>query len=198
MFLSYPAATKSLVPGRVVLVSHGRRQHFSIGILLEIDSRSKTKTFSVLVLKSEEDEEVSALKGEEGCFFRYLGLASSGAARDLHSSILEHELLAVKAVGLMTITGKMVKGVDASKVLSDVRQREIPRFRDNPPGQSTAIALQELVRLSQVTEVELEVVSFARDFKIQDIDLLNSLRKMEATKEKIQVSNSSTYSKSCL
>ncbi len=44
------------------------------------------------------------------------------------------------------------------------------------------------MRLSQLTDAELEPVSAAREFRVQDMDMLNALRIMEADLDKIQVS----------
>ncbi len=185
--MSHPIAVKTMSPGRIVLVSHGLRDKNCLGMLVEVDARSKTKSYSVLVLKSSEEGDGSTglKKADEERYFRFLSLYQESTARPDGDS-LEHELVTVKCDGLAAITGKTVK-VDCAKVLSDLKQRQIPRFRDAPVGQSTGIALQELVRLSQLPVGDLDLVVVSRDFKIQDIDMLSALKGMETAKENIMV-----------
>ncbi len=59
------------------------------------------------------------------------------------NEVLFH-FLKVKSEDISEICSKSAK-VDSAKVLSDVQRRQIPRFRDAPPGQSTSAALQEMV-----------------------------------------------------
>ncbi len=53
------------------------------------------------------------------------------------------------------------------------------------------------MRLSQLTDAELEPVSAAREFRVQDMDMLNALRIMEADLDKIQVSRQDIWNYYC-
>jgi len=181
LVLSHPAAVKMLVGGRALLVlDRGRAKP---AILLEVDSKAKEKMFSVLVHKSS-NEEVISVKMQ-----KMLSLAFN-ANVELSE---EHEVVKVKAEDILDVCSKSPAKIDAQKVMADVKQRrDIPRFRDNPPGQSTALALQELIKMEVLEAAqELETVNLAKELKIQDLDLVQALQAMGDIRQQLRESNNS-------
>ena len=83
---------------------------------------------------------------------------------------------------IFEIVDKVVK-MDADKVLKDIKNRQIPRFKGNPPTQSTMGALQELMKLSELGGQDY--FNLVKDFRVQDMDLLHKLERMETLKTMI-------------
>ena len=53
-------------------------------------------------------------------------------------------------------------------IIADLKKREIPRFRAEPPGQSVAMATQLLLK-AQAGDSLLVVLDPLRDFRMQDM-----------------------------
>ena len=173
LLLSHPVAVKALAPGRVVVVSRQSRISH-LGIVLAAD-KARIKTYSVLVLGQEQHQSFS----HDESYVRLLSLRSRQVACPEAMSN-DHSLLEVHDTAIDEITTKVVK-MDAEKVLNDIKRRQIPRFKDNPPSPSTESAIQELkkyLREVQDNGGQPEVLSLVKDFKIQDMDLLGTLQRL--------------------
>ena len=72
--------------------------------------------------------------------------------------------------------------IDVDKIVNDVKKRQIPRFRDDPPGQSTLSAVEDLKRfyneLISQNQARPEVINWVKDFKIQDLELVEQLHRI--------------------
>ena len=104
------------------------------------------RRFGVLVLEGEE-----LPKNEDStnnAFLRFLSLASTdvGTLKSITNCLsLKHSIIEINDESIMEITNKSLK-IDADKIMNDIKKRQIPRFRDDPPSASTQNALQELKR----------------------------------------------------
>lgn len=78
LLLSHPLAVKALVAGRLLLVNYNDQMNL-IGMLLNVDTSGKEKTFAVLVLV-DETRKASTSEQFDKKFFDYLSLASRGVA----------------------------------------------------------------------------------------------------------------------
>jgi len=144
LLLSHPSSVKLLNPGRLLIV-HDSMGKLRIGVLLDTDNKAKEKTFAVLVRKTQGGEDLSS-KNSKAKLNRLFSMASfSLALTDIDES---HTIIKVPPQDVVEVAAKAVVKVDAAKVMADVRQREdIPRFRGNPPGQATSLALQVGLRM---------------------------------------------------
>ena len=141
-----------------------------------MDTKQLEKVFTVLVLKNEND--LSMLAESDTSVYDYYSLADPKANVDsLNITANDHCILDVKALSITGITTKIIK-VDVEKVIKDVKQRQIPRFKDNPPGQSTSGLIQDLKKYCSEA-ASIEVMNWLMDFKVQDLDLLSELQKMQ-------------------
>jgi antiviral helicase SKI2 len=137
LLLSHPVSVKLLVPGRVLVV-FDQSGRLRLGVLLETDTKSKERSYSVLVRKTMDD---GGNRVQEARLNRTLSMASlSLAIPDMSDG---HTIIKVSPQDFLEVAAKAMAKIDPAKVIADVRQREdIPRFRGNPPGQSTSLALQ--------------------------------------------------------
>jgi len=97
----------------------------------------------------------------------------------------EHSVVTITDSNILGLTNKCIK-VEADKVVADVKRREIPRFRSSPPAQSVATALHQLVLTTDSLAGSVpELLDPLRDFKVQDMDLLADLHKLDMLRSKI-------------
>ena len=187
LLLSHPAAVKSLSPGRVLVFNHDQKMN-DIGILLSID-KSTVKTYTILVLGFE-CAEMSKNIVEES-FIKFVSLASTevGTVKTISNNLsLNHFTIEINDESLMEITSTCFK-IDVEKIMNDIKKRQIPRFRDDPPANSTKNALQELKRyfeeLSKQSDFTPNALNWITDFKIQDMDLIQNLQKLQSLRAQI-------------
>jgi len=187
LLLSHPTAIKILSAGRLLLINHDNKMN-DIGILLGVD-KSTIKTYTVLVLEGEE-----LPKNEDStnnAFLRFLSLASTdvGTLKPITNCLsLKHSIIEINDESIMEITNKSLK-IDADKIMNDIKKRQIPRFRDDPPSASTQNALQELKRyfeeLSRQNDFTPDVINWINDFRIQDMDLIQKLQKLQSLRAQL-------------
>ncbi|XP_067416357.1 superkiller complex protein 2 [Emydura macquarii macquarii] len=145
-----PSGLKTLAPGRVVIVNNQAHRN-ALGVILQVSSDAATRTFTTLVLCE---------KSPEG------GTPAGGAGGDsptpevpFPDDLLLNKLFlpegpcghAVEKLGpcdIAVITAKALR-VNAERILEDVKKRQMPRFRSDPPGPSAVQAAQELLRLAE-------------------------------------------------
>ena len=131
---SHPVAAKALVPGRVLVFTHGSTRSNCLGVLLSVDkSRSHQLGVVYSVLALGQTESTSSETSGDDRLSRILGLKSDkvtlGPEPSAGDSGDSHCKLEVAATRIEQITNKLIK-VDAEKVLGDIKRREIPRFDD--------------------------------------------------------------------
>ena len=94
--------------------------------------------------------------------------------------ISEHLLFLLQIINVKddSITDVITKvcRIDADKIVNDVKKRQIPRFKNDPPGPSTMSAVEDLKRFyNEMTSQNLsrpEVISWISEFKIHDLELV--------------------------
>ncbi len=64
----------------------------------------------------------------------------------------EHAVIQIHEEDILHITARSVR-IEADKILNDVKKREIPRFRQDPPAPSVATAIQQLIKVKGVVSV---------------------------------------------
>jgi len=191
LLLSHPVPGKALSAGRVVVVNYKGLVNV-LGIILSVDLKSKQRSFQVLLLSPQQSQDIGGgslgdrteygLKNTRHDMF--LGLAEQHIKQtDLVCT--EHAVVTLGDHNIIDITSKTLK-IEADKIVNDVKKREIPRFRYDPPAQSVATAVQQLLKTTDVMATTApDILHPVRDFKIQDIDLLTKLQKMYQIRIKI-------------
>ena len=185
LLLSHPVAVKMMIPGRVLLIK-GDPEATRLGMLLRIDTKSREKTYSILVLDSPEDKVNVGQEDRAEGLEDFLALASHFPP-STYGANCQSSLVQIKDSEILEITNKLVK-TDGDKILKDLEKRQIPRFKNDPPGKTTMDAIPEIVKVLDQWEQKgsLDVVNFARDFKVQDFDLLGKLGRLNSLKDTIE------------
>jgi len=198
LLLSHQTPSKLLSPGRIILVNFKGSANVP-GVILNVDNKSKERNYSVLVPEPMPAEGFDTQLGEvesttsaaEKRKLQFLALVRPNVC-ELNVSGTEHMLITLKDDDIMHITSKSIK-IEADKIISDVKKREIPRFRSNPPSQSVVTALQSLVKVSDPNSNSLEILDPKMDYRIMDLDLLTCLHNMDSLLVKIrQIDTTST------
>ncbi|KAK6638723.1 hypothetical protein RUM43_006990 [Polyplax serrata] len=188
--LSDKVGLKSVVPGRVVFVTYKTHMN-KLGIIVSCDYKKEVK-FKVLVLTNgTEDSTVtqdasddSKLMEEE--WYRVISLLN--ADKIFVPDVLgPHTVLTIDPWGILEVTTQTVK-VDPKIILGDWENRQIPRFRDNKPGQSFQRALEELTEITQNSvklSPKIEFLNMLKDARITSEDDYNKLKDLIKLKTKI-------------
>ncbi|XP_048756340.2 SKI2 subunit of superkiller complex protein-like isoform X2 [Ostrea edulis] len=178
--LSHPAAIKALTTGRVIVINNGFHSN-QLGIILNTTmAANNERTFTCLILcdknnsKSEEkteNDEVSPMTNTD----LFLPETPCG-----------HDVIQVKAKDISTVTVKSIR-VDASKIIDDIKKRQMLRFRDDPPGKSVATASQELLRMIESNIHGLPGLDPVKDLHLRDIDLVEKFRSLQLIEDSFKI-----------
>lgn len=91
-----------------------------------------------------------------------------------------HTILIIKSPDIIEITTNVIT-IEADKLLQNWEQRQIPRFRDSPPGPTFVKTLTELYNLNNAVvsgETKLKFLNLKKEFKINmSMDALTKTRK---------------------
>ena len=179
LLLSQPGPGKALAPGRLVLTNY-RGLVNVLALVLAVDVKSKQRNFVSLLLRPSgaEQREEGAGQARRDLF---LGLASQQLQQPDPLG-WEHLLVTLYDENIIEITSKTLK-VEPDKIINDVKKREIPRFRGDPPGPAVATAVQQLCRAAEGSGPEL--LHPVQDCRVQDLDLLTRLHKVSALRAAI-------------
>jgi len=180
LLLAHPTPAKALSPGRLVLVNY-RGCGGQVAVLMASDTRSAVRSYTVLMLGSPR-EEVGA--GQERMAAMIALARHSVLPPDVMST--EHTLVTIQDSNIAAILDKTIK-VEADKIMSDIKKREIPRFKSDPPGTSVVNAIQALVLSTEAmaTSGEMNVLDPLRDCRVQDLDLLHNLEELDLLHQKL-------------
>lgn len=190
LLLSHPVPGKALSAGRVVVVNYKGLVNV-LGIILNVDLKSKQRSFLTLLLSPQSQEfgnlslnEKTTHGIKDARHDLFLALSDQTIKQaDVMST--EHAVVSLNDENIIDITTKTIK-IEPDKIVNDVKKREIPRFRYDPPAQSVATAVQQLIKTTdQMSNSTPDILHPVKDFKIQDIDLLTKLQKMFAVRQKI-------------
>ena len=159
---------KVLTPGRVVVLDTKEYHNAAAVVLLNKDNNIK-----VLVL-SGQNSSLSA-DDEDWSILPRPVISNKLFFPEGHCSQI---VTSISVDDIAVVTVKVLK-VNADRIIDDVRKREQPRFRNDPPGQSTQLATQELLRLVESNPDVLPAVDPVADLRIQDLDLVQDVRRFQ-------------------
>ncbi|XP_011160176.2 helicase SKI2W [Solenopsis invicta] len=146
--LNSKKAVKGLIEGRVLLISYANH-YKKLALLLQVIYHKSSTQYKVLILKdanvstSESAEFKSPQIFEKWC--EIIGLTKTEIF--VPSMNPSHEVVTLSPWHILKITNCQIK-VDCSLVLNDWEKRQISRFKNDPPGQTCQMAIQELTSLS--------------------------------------------------
>jgi len=165
---SQHVGNKVLTPGRVVILDTKEYRNTAAAVLV-----NKDNVIKVLVLSGKnsslttEYEDWSILPRPVISNKLYF---PEGTCTQVVASISVDDIAVVSV--------KVLK-LNADRIIDDVKKREQPRFRNDPPGQSTQLATQELLRLVESNADGLLAVDPVSDLRVQDLDLVQDVKRFQ-------------------
>uniref|UniRef100_UPI00398EBB74 superkiller complex protein 2-like n=1 Tax=Pristiophorus japonicus TaxID=55135 RepID=UPI00398EBB74 len=160
---------KALSVGRVLVVKTQRHRN-ALGVILQVSTDSSSRTFTTLVLcesrpdkaeKGVEDPPVAPTPDELLTNKLFLPEGPCG-----------HTVEKLSAMDIGRVTGRSLR-INADKIIDDFKKRQIPRFRNDPPGPSVTTATQELLRLAESNPGGIAGLDPINDLQLKDLDLVD-------------------------
>ncbi|XP_033732664.1 helicase SKI2W-like [Pecten maximus] len=173
--LSHPTAIKLLSAGRVVVVDNAIHSNV-LGVILQTNvssSSSSDRVFTCLVICDEKHVKGEGQTKSGG----NIGLVTPVLSKTLYrpEGVCCHQMVPLKAEDISVVTTKTVR-VEVDRIINDIRKRQQPRFRDDPPSQAVSIATQELLRLTEGNPQGLPGLDPVKDLHLRDIDMVEQFR----------------------
>lgn len=182
-FLNQQKIYNELKPGRILMVSEGRHYN-KLGILLLTQTSSqKESSYKILVLDEPSIDEHLQSKNE--LWHRIISLSHPYKFYTPSASIGGHAILTIRAANIVEISKATIK-CEADKIIQNVEQRMIPRFKDSPPGPSVVKAVSELHELTTSVAGGKTVLEFF-PISSQDIELSSDFQNLAELKESIKI-----------
>lgn len=177
-FISQQKIFNELKTGRVLQISEG--YHYNkLGILLaSIPSSQKETTYKVLVL---ENDSTSDESNRNSLWHRMMSLSHQNRFFQPSGAIGAHTILIIKASNIVGITKNVIK-CEADKIIQNWETRQIPRFKDSPPGPSVLKAVGELHELTMSLNDDPACLEYI-PLTSQNIELSKDLQKLSELRE---------------
>ncbi|KAJ8672979.1 hypothetical protein QAD02_004240 [Eretmocerus hayati] len=160
-------ALKALVEGRILLVSY-KHHHNKLGIFLGAQKKPKETLYKVLVLTNPKEEETVQTEDKPEIWYNMISLIKTNFYQPVGD--LAHDVLFVPASSVIEITNAIVN-VNCKLIMSDWEKRQIPRFKDAPPGPSCVTAMTELNKISLGINDDSTVILPYVELKLNNIEL---------------------------
>ncbi|XP_048344709.1 helicase SKI2W [Sphaerodactylus townsendi] len=178
---------KALSVGRVIVVNNQEHKN-ALGVILQVSSDSTNRAFNSLVICEKNPTEGDSAANPEG------GMSST-ADVPLPDDLLRTRLFlpegscghVIKKLGPADISGVTTKTlrVNAERILEDFKKRQMPRFRNDPPGPSAATATQELLRLAEGSPEGLPLLDPVNSLQLKDIEVVEGVMKARHLEERL-------------
>ncbi|XP_006813031.1 superkiller complex protein 2-like, partial [Saccoglossus kowalevskii] len=191
LIVTNPHAAKALTPGRILVINYGNLRNL-LAVLLSVSGSSSTvRTFTVLIITdANADSPIS-----QSVSNATMPITPTSKRLYHPEGTCGHTVVEVKGENISVITTRTMK-VSGDKVIEDYKKRQIPRFRDAPPGPSCSSATQELLRLIESNPDGMEAMDPVTDFQIRDIDIVEQFyqkKMMENSISKYKCLNCSQF-----
>lgn len=150
-FIAQGQIGKELKPGRILIINQGRHYN-KIALLLSM-LNGKEIAFSVLVLDDQleagidSSNTISDGNTDRGDLWHKMLSLTAQRKHYLPEGIGGHTVLTVKARDIVEVTKTTMKA-ETDIILQNWQQRQIPRFRDSPPGPTVVKVVNELYNLN--------------------------------------------------
>ncbi|XP_042307058.1 helicase SKI2W isoform X2 [Sceloporus undulatus] len=176
---------KALSVGRVIVVKNQEHRN-ALGVILQVSSDAANRTFSTLVICEKNPTEGDETSNKESS-------PLSPSEVPLPDDLLRTKLFlpegpcghTIKKLGPADIFGITTKTlrVNAERILEDFKKRQMPRFRNDPPGPSAATATQELLRLAEGDPEGLPLLNPINDLQLKDLEVVEGVMKARQLEE---------------
>ncbi|XP_053984340.1 SKI2 subunit of superkiller complex protein [Hylaeus volcanicus] len=184
-------AVKTLIPGRILLISYSNHYNKLALMLSTVQSKSG-RQYRVLVLNSEK------LKSTEDNPWEAVKFKNSEKWHDMVALTIKEtfvpvgnadgEVLIISAWHILEITSCQIK-IDYNLVLANWEKRQISRFRDEAPSATFSSAVQQLVTLSLNAARDPSILQPYTKIKFDYDNTLFKLRSAVYNMKCIEISN---------
>ncbi|KAJ6639246.1 Helicase SKI2W [Pseudolycoriella hygida] len=165
---------KELKPGRVVIVTMDRHYN-KIGVFLSIVGSREPK-FKVMVLDdlgdtNSESPTVKKTNTNRGELWHRMISMTPQHKLYIPEGVGGHTILTIKFNNIIEITKTNMK-IEADKIIQNWEQRQIPRFKDTPPGASLSKTVTELYNLNNSVlcgDTKLQYCNLRQELKTSSI-----------------------------
>ncbi|XP_070593755.1 superkiller complex protein 2 [Erythrolamprus reginae] len=178
---------KALSVGRVIVVSNQEHKN-ALGVILQVSSDAANRVFSTLVMCEKHSMERDLSEGQESN-------PPPSVEVPLPEDLLHTKLFlpegpcghTIKKLGPADILGITTKAlrVNAERILEDFRKRQMPRFRNDPPGPSAATATQELLRLAEGSPEGLPLLDPVNDLQLKNLEVVENTIQARSLEERL-------------
>lgn len=179
-FLNQQKIYNEMKIGRILVIT--TTFHYNkLAILL----KAENDAYKVLVIADENDKQEEIYNGKNELWHRMIALSHKHKFYSPSPLVGGHMICSIKSMHIVEITKSMIK-CEADKIIQNWEQRQIPRFKDSPPGPSVTKAVNELHELTTSVisgRVTLEFMPLTSP----DLDLHRDLQKMSEFKENIKI-----------
>lgn len=179
--MSYSSVTRSLTPGRIVIITHKYHVNKPAMILNSVFSTNPA-SLKVLVLTDDKNE---TDKDSEDDWYKMLSLGRTQIFTPVENT-MAHTILTINPIDVFEITGKVVK-INAPFVIKDWEQRQQIRFKNDPPSESCSFAIKELLKFTNSVKEnanDLSRLHLIHDLKLNEQGIYETVLKLYAEKEK--------------
>ncbi|XP_066938554.1 superkiller complex protein 2 [Macrobrachium rosenbergii] len=178
LIMGFPGAIKVLSSGRIIIISHDQYQ-FYLACLLKVDPKDKTKLTVFILKDSKPSEKLSPdeIKMNE-C------LIASQEGIEVLDETSEHDFLEISSQDIVAVTNKHIK-IDGDKVIDNIKKRQIPRFKSDPPSQSVMEVIKEMQRLNESGGENLIYLNLISDLGIREIGAVAAIHRMEIFRSRV-------------
>lgn len=178
--MKHPKVQKELKAGRYLIITHGKHIN-KLALILQTSMKYSQITYRVLVLT--DDEEASSVNDIRPIWFKMLALASSDKIYTPSNGPTGHAVLTIEPQDVFEICTKTSK-INTEFVLKDWEKRQLPRFKDDPLGQTCQSALMELSQLS-MSVADLRTVDILKDLKANEQGVFENLIRLSNLKDNV-------------
>lgn len=166
-----------------MLITQGRHYNKLAILLAASTATHKESTYKVLVLDNQlSPEEEFKMQNADDSWHKMLSL--SHKYREFVPEMSNrHTMLTIKSSNVVQVTKHIIK-CEADKIIQNWEQRQIPRFKDSPPGQSVIKALDELFEFTKSfldRKIQLEFIPLTS----QSLELNQDAQKMREFYENV-------------
>lgn len=182
-FVNQQKIYNELKPGKILMITEGRHYNKLAILLASTVSTQKETSYKVLVLDNLSNEEPTQSRNE--MWHRMISLSHPYKFYVPSAAIGDHTILTIMACNIVGISKTNLK-CEADKIIQNVEQRMIPRFKDSPPGPSVVKAVGELHELTMSIADDLSKLEF-HSLASQNIELSSDFQKLVELKENISI-----------
>ncbi|XP_012275603.1 helicase SKI2W [Orussus abietinus] len=176
---------KYMTAGRILLISY--KKHFrKLALLLTITPKDYDIEYKVLVLKDTSEAPSKNNESQKGgdvgvTWDEFIALTKTEVFVPDEAPL--HEVLSITAADILEITQSTIS-IDCRMILNDWEKRQLPRFKDDPPGPTCQTAIQNLLMFSLKIRDQSNSTSFVK-LNISHPDLLDRCKYAERLKKRL-------------